>query len=252
MAEARREGFAVVVHQPAEIRAWARLTRTRAKTDRIDAALIAAATARLESLGAVQAGGGAPGELAERLAAYEQVADEVARLETFRDRLTLPDLKAGHAARIRALEQVKRAMLQALVAVVKACPEPGPRWRLLLSLPGVGPLVAASLVVRMPELGGMRRGQAASLLGVAPFARDSGTWSGRRFVQGGRARPRRLLDLAAVNARRADAGPGAFSEGLVARGKPPKVALVALMRNLIEAADLVLARNAPWVPAQAK
>ncbi len=88
----------------AEIRAWARLTRTRAKTDRIDAALIAAAAAQLESLKAVQAGGERLEELAERLAAYEQVADEVARLKTFRDRLTPPDLKAGHEACIRALE----------------------------------------------------------------------------------------------------------------------------------------------------
>ena len=110
--------------------------------------------------------------------------------------------------------------------------------------------VAATLVVRMPELGQMRRGQAAALLGVAPYDRDSGQWKGQRFITGGRARPRRMLYLAALSARRCDPTLKAFAEHLAARGKPAKVVLVAVMRKLIEAANHILGRGQPWVKHQ--
>ena len=98
----------------------------------------------------------------------------------------------------------------------------------------------------MPELGALRKGQAAALLGVAPFDRDSGQWKGLRFIAGGRQRPRRMLYLAALAAKRCDPGLKAFAQGLTHRGKPPKVAIVAVMRKLIEAANLVLQRGLPW------
>ena len=120
------------------------------------------------------------------------------------------------------------------------------RYRLLLSLPGVGPIVAMSLVVRMPELGRMKRGQAAALLGVAPYDRDSGQLKGHRFIGGGRRRPRRLVYLAALAAKRSDPSLKAFAQTLSARGKPAMVVNVAVMRRLIEAANLVLARGQPW------
>ena len=102
----------------------------------------------------------------------------------------------------------------------------------------------------MPELGAMTRGQAASLLGVAPFDRDSGQWKGMRFISGGRRRPRRMLYLAALQARRRDPSLKAFAERLAARGKPPKLILVAIMRKLIEAANLILRRGQPWQSQQ--
>ena len=111
----------------------------------------------------------------------------------------------------------------------------------------VASVVAASLVVRMPELGAMRKGQAAALIGVAPHDRDSGQWKGQRFISGGRDRPRRMLYLAALSAKRCDAGFKRFADGLTQRGKPTKVAIVAVMRKLIEAANLVLSRSQPWV-----
>jgi len=87
---------------------------------------------------------------------------------------------------------------------------------------------------------------AASLLGVAPFDRDSGQYKGLRFIAGGRERPRRMLYIAALAARRCDPGFKTFAKHLAAKGKPPKVILVAIMRKLIEAANLVLARSAVW------
>lgn len=99
----------------------------------------------------------------------------------------------------------------------------------------------------MPELGALKRGQPASLLGVAPFDRQSGQWKGQSFISGGRSRPRRMLYLAAIAAKRFDPDFKAFADRLLTAGKPPKVAIVAVMRKLIEAANLVLARQQPWL-----
>lgn len=241
-------GLEVVVHQPLEVRLFARLKRLRAKSDRLDAALIAAATAQVEAVRAAQDPRLA--ELAERLTAYEQIGDQAAALKTFMEHVSLPDLEARLGEQIQALVTLKAQLLDQIVAAIEASPDLLARYRLLMSLPGVGPVVAASLLVRMPELGGLQRGQAASLLGVAPFDRDSGQWKGQRFITGGRARPRRMLYLAALSAKRFDPDLKAFADRLLNAGKPAKVAIVAVMRKLIEAANLVLQRRQPWIRRQ--
>lgn len=238
-------GLEVVVHQPLEVKLFARLKRRRAKTDRLDAALIAAATAQVDTVRAAQDPRLA--ELAERLTAYEQVSDQAAQMKTFMEHVTLPDLVAGLREQIQSLSRLKARLADEILDRIKTCPDLLVRWNLLQSLPGVGPVVAASLVVRMPELGAMRHGQPAALAGVAPFDRQSGQWRGQSFIGGGRSRPRRMLYLAAVAAKRCDSGFKAFADRLLAAGKPPKVAIVAVMRKLIEAANLVLARQQPWV-----
>lgn len=238
-------GLEVVMHQPLEVRLFARLKRQRAKNDRLDAAVIAAATAQVD---AVKAGQDLRlAELAERLTAYEQVTDQLAQLKTFMEHVTLKDLVRTLKAQIRSLESLKARLARDVLRFIQAHADLAARMKLLMSLPGVGPIVAASLVVRMPELGAMDRGQAAALLGVAPFDRESGQYKGLRFIAGGRGRPRRMLYLAALSAKRCDKGFKAFAQRLLNRGKPPKVVLVAIMRKLIEAANLVLARGQPWV-----
>ena len=243
-------GFEVVVHQPLEVRRFAQLKRWRAKNDRLDARLIAAATAQVDAVKAAQD----PRlvELAERLTAYEQITDQIVELKTFLECVTLKDLAAVLRTQIRSLERLKARLSLDLLRRIKAEADLHARFRLLTSLPGVGAIVAASLVVRMPELGAMKKGQAASLIGVAPFDRDSGQWKGQRFISGGRARPRRMLYLAAITAKRFDPGLKAFANGLLARGKPAKLVIVAVMRKLIEAANLVLGRGQPWLTQPAK
>jgi transposase len=245
-ARARLEaaGLAVVVHQPLEVRLFARLKRLKAKTDRLDAALIAAATAQVEAVRAAQD----PRlvELAQRLTAYEQITDQAAELKTFMEHVDLPDLVQALSEQIQALSRLKARLAGEILAKIKAWPDLLARYRLLLSLPGVGPVVAASLIVRMPELGALRRGQPAALLGVAPFDRQSGQWRGRSFIGGGRSRPRRMVYLAAIAAKRCDPAYKLFAQRLLNAGKPPKVTIVAVMRKLIEAANLVLARQKPW------
>ena len=239
-------GFEVVVHQPIEVRRFAQLKRWRAKNDRLDARLIAAATAQVEAVKAAQ--DRRLIELAERLTAYEQITDQIVELKTFLESVTLKDLATLMRTQIKSLERVKARLSLGLLSRIKAEPDLIARFRLLTSLPGIGAIVAASLVIRMPELGEMKRGQAASLIGVAPFDRDSGQWKGLRFISGGRARPRRMLYLAAIAAKRFDPGLKGFAERLLARGKPKKLVTVAVMRKLIEAANLVLSRGQPWLP----
>jgi transposase len=237
-------GFEVVVHQPLEVVMFARLKRWKAKNDRLDAHLIAAATAQVDAVRAAQ--DPRLEALGERLTAYEQITDQLAELKGFMEAVTLKDLKASLTRQIRSLERLKAKLAADLVRRIKAEPDLCERMRLVQSLPGIGAINAVSLVVRMPELGSMKRGQAASLLGVAPFDRDSGQYKGQRFIAGGRRRPRRLLYLAALAAKRSDNGFKAFADRLLALGKPTKVAIVAVMRKLIEAANLVLKRGQPW------
>lgn len=239
------EGFEVVVHQPLEVRLFARLKRRKAKNDRIDAALIAAATAQVDGVKA--AGDPLLVELAERMTAYEQAADQVAQLKTYLEHVTLADLKAGYLAQIRQARAWKLGLLRDLLKRIKARPDLARRYDLLRSLRGPGPVTAASLVIRMPELGCLERGQAAALIGVAPFDRDTGQHKGQRHIWGGRSRPRRMLYLAALAARRTDPALRTFAERLAKAGKPPKVVLTAIMRKLIEAANIVLRRGTPWV-----
>ena len=236
--------FEVVLHQPLEVRLYARLKRLRAKNDRIDAVLIAAATAQVDAVKA--ASDPRLRDLAERLTAYEQISDQAAELKGFMEHVSLKDLVRSLKAQIRALEQLKARLAADILWRIRAHADLAERLGLLTSLPGVGPVVGASLLVRMPELGQLKRGQAASLLGVAPFDRDSGQLKGQRFISGGRQRPRRMLYMAALSAKRCDPSLKAFANRLAERAKPPKLVLVAVMRKLIEAANLVLQRGQPW------
>jgi len=238
------EGLEVVLHQPIEIKLYARLSRQHAKTDAGDARLIAAATAAIRR--PAKRADPALLELGERLTAYEQIADQLMTLRTFKDSVSLIDLIAMIDRQIDQLKALKAALCRQLLEAVKACPWFKTRYGLLTSLPGIGPIVAVSLIVRMPELGQMQRGQSASLLGVAPHARQSGQWKGQRFISGGRTRPRPMIYLAALAARRYDKTLNTFANALIARGKPPKLAIVPIMRKLIEAANLVLKRQQPW------
>ena len=245
----REEGFEVVIHQPAEVRAFARFKRIKAKNDRIDARLIALATAQVEAVRA--ANDPRLVELAERLTAYEQASERVAQMKTCLEQVTLPDLRAGLQAQLAQAQAWKKHLALDLLARIKACPDLAARFDLLRSIPGFGQIVAAQQLIRMPELGRLERGRAASLIGVAPFDRDTGESHGQRHICGGRARPRRLLYIAALAASRVDPALRALAQRLRTAGKPPKVALVAVMRKLIEAANTVLARQSPWITTPA-
>lgn len=238
-------GLEVVLHQPIEVRLFARLKRLRAKNDRIDAHLIACATAQLDSVRA--AADPRLFELAQRLTAYEQATDLASLLKSHLEHISLPDLLEDARTQLNGLLARKARLADNLAQRIRLWPDLARRFDLLRSLPGVGPIVALSLLIRMPELGAMNRGQAAALIGVAPFDRDSGAHKGQRFIAGGRRRPRRLLYIAALAAKRSDPSLKAFATRLAKAGKKPKLIIVAVMRKLIEAANLVIRRNQPWI-----
>ena len=120
------------------------------------------------------------------------------------------------------------------------------RLEILLSIPAIGEVTAMTLLADMPELGNLNDKQAASLLGVAPVARDSGAFRGKRHIRGGRARVRQAVYMAALVATRYNADMKRKYDTLLNNGKPPKVALTAVMRKLIILANVLIRDNRSW------
>ena len=146
---------------------------------------------------------------------------------------------------LKRIKQIDRDLDQAV--------RNSPLWRkkgeLLTSVPGVGRVSRAVLLGLLPELGRLNRAEAAALLGVAPYNRDSGAMRGRRMIRGGRARVRRVLYVATVAAVRCNPVLRAYYLRLRAAGKPVKVALIATMRKLITILNAMLKTNTPWRPS---
>lgn len=237
-------GFEVIVHQPAHIHAYARFCRIKAKSDKSDARVIARASRHWKGLVARRDPDTVA--LAEMLTFYEHVSDMVAETRTVAEHHRLEDVKAMNTAVLHQLVLQKQSILALILRRIRARKDLLKRFELLKTLPGIGQVVAAVLIIRMPELGSLEPGRAASLLGVAPFDRDSGMAAGKRFIAGGRASPRDFVYMAALAAKRMATPFKIFADRLLDNGKPPKVAIVAVMRKLIEAANLVLKRQAPW------
>lgn len=238
-------GFEVIVHQPAEVKAFGRFKRVRRKSDKADARLIAQATAQWE--GVVARRDPHLSELAQLLTLYEHLKDLLAQTKAFAEHVRSDIAKAHNDAVIGELTARKQQVLAQIQAGIRACAHLQTRLDLLQSLPGIGPVVAAVMVIRMPELGSLEHGQAAALLGVAPFDRDSGNLKGKRFIAGGRSRPRTFAYLAAIAAKRMNTSFKRFADRLLSHGKPPKLVTTAVARKLIEAANLVLKRKSPWI-----
>ena len=135
-----------------------------------------------------------------------------------------------------------------MAAALQADPQLQARAACLRSIPGIGPVAAATLLAEVPELGTCSRQQVASLVGVAPFNRDSGTWRGRRSCWGGRAPVRAVLYMAALAATRLNPRLRTYYQRLVAAGKPPKVALVACMRKLLVLCNALCQKQTTWDP----
>ena len=137
----------------------------------------------------------------------------------------------------------------AIRAVIVDDPEHARRDRILRSIPGIGPVTAAVLCAELPELGTLGRRQAASLVGVAPFPDDSGKRVGMRYCKGGRAVPRNVLFMAAMTASMYNAEMKQLYERLTEKGKPHKVAVVAVMRKLIILANVLVCEDREWAPS---
>jgi transposase len=239
-------GVPVVVVNPRQVRDFAKATGQLAKTDAIDAQVLArfAEVIRPEPRRL-------PDEQTQALAALvtrrrqliEMLTAEKNRLASAR-----PAIRKNLRAHITWLE---RALHQADTDLADAMRQ-SPIWRekdeLLRSVPGIGPVLTTTLLANLPELGTLTHKQIAALVGVAPLNRDSGTLRGRRTVWGGRAQVRTALYMAAIVAARFNPVIRIFYQRLCTAGKAKKVALVACMRKLLTIVNAMLKHRTPWDP----
>ena len=239
-------GLPVVVVNPRQVRDFARATGRLAKTDKLDAQVLA-------QFGAMVRPQVRPLPDAARLelralVARRQQLLEMMTAEKNRQRRTTPGVRHRIEVNVKWLREQLKELDRDLGDFLKTSPLWQEDVKLLRGVSGIGPIVTATLVARMPELGSVNSKQAAALVGVAPFNRDSGTLRGKRTVWGGRGDLRTALYMATLVATRYNPVIRDFYQRLCAAGKPKKVALVACMRKLLVILNSMLKHRRPWNP----
>jgi transposase len=237
-------GLPVVVVNPAQVRAFARALGQRAKSDPIDAWVIARfAEATRPQVRAL------PDAEALRL------ADLVSRRRQIVDMIGAERQRQKRASdkTVRSILRLLKALQKELCDIEQEIDDAvrgSPLWRakedLLKSVPGIGDVTARTLIAELPELGKLTRRQIAALAGLAPYTRQSGQWRGKSFIGGGRASVRSALFMAAMVAARRNRTLSLFHQRLIAAGKPKMVALVAVARKLLTILNAMLRDQTPW------
>lgn len=242
-------GFSVRRINPNQLRQFARAGGALAKNDRIDARLIADYVAVM------------PTRPTQRHPAIEQIAEIVTMRRQLCDQHVALENQAGHLedAMLRRLAKRRLARIEADVALldkrlaelVAAQPYLAQRFRLLCSMPGVGATLAYTLLALLPELGQLGRRQIAALVGLAPYDFDSGKFRGQRHIYGGRMAVRNALYMPALAAFRFNPALRVLHRRLVAAGKKPKAAIVAVMRKMIVILNAMLRDTSAWIDCTA-
>jgi transposase len=236
----------VIVFQPAQVRAYARFLLQRAKNDKIDAGLIAACTAATKKIHAPPDARLAP--FAEQMTLIDQLRDDISRFKNRLESCHEAHNREIWKTQISLFKRMERMEIRALARAVGQHQDLAERLDLILSVDGVGLPTALAILVRMPEIGRITREQAASLAGLAPFDDASAEREGERHIEGGRARLRGRLYMAALPAAMLwNPQLMALYQRLTAAGKPHKVALVACARKLLIFVNTVVERGTPWV-----
>ena len=238
-------GFAVAVVNPARTAAFRRVAGRITKTDAVDARLFALYAARMNP-----EAGGVPDErqkqLKELIARRRQL---VGLLVQERNRLASAyetEVKLSLQATITMLTRERTRIETLLVKAIEASPDLAEPYRLLKTIPAIGPIVAATLITELPELGRLTPKEIASLAGLAPHNKDSGKTRGVASIQGGRACVRAALYMSAIVASRRNPVMKETYQRLLTNGKPKKLALVAIMRKLVIVANQIVKTNRPW------
>ncbi len=238
-------GLPVAVVNPAQVRAYGKALGQRAKTDPIDARLIArfAADTRPEARPLPDE---ATARLADLVSRRRQIIAMIVAERQRQKRFTDQRLQKSITRLLDALQRE----LSEVEAEIDDDLRGSPAWRekedLLASVPGIGPTIARTLIAEMPELGSLDRRQIAALAGLAPWTRQSGQWKGRSFIGGGRASVRAALHMGAVTASRHNPALKAFRDRLLAAGKPKMLALVAVARKLLTILNAIIRDKQPW------
>jgi len=240
----------LVIVNPAQVRFFANAVGKRAKTDPIDAMVIAhfaeATKPQVRQL---------PDEttrlLADLVARRRQIVEMIAAESQRARRVSNPRLKKSIARLHKALEKELAALDDDIGEHVRGTPAWAEKEDLLASVPGIGPTIARSLIAELPELGTLDRRQIAALVGLAPWTRQSGQWRGKSFIGGGRSSVRSVMFMGAMVAARYNPPLKAFRDRLVAAGKPKLVAIIAVARKLLTILNAILRDKTPWQPKNA-
>src|SRR6266511_1716306 len=231
---------------PFKLRQFARASGVLAKNDPLDARMIASFVAIMPTRPA-QLQAPAAERLAEMLAVRRQLSAEKVAAENASRLLEDAMLQRLSRRRIGRLTADIDVLDERMVEIVAADAALAHRFRLLTSMPGVGAVLACTLIALLPELGQISRNQVAALVGLAPYDFDSGKLKGRRCIWGGRARVRHVLYMAALSASNWNPALKAFHDRLEATGKKPKVVIVAVMRKMITTLNAMLRDGTAWV-----
>ncbi len=234
---------------PYQVRCFAKGLGKRAKTDAIDARVLARMAETVDDLPMTPASSQAQRYLVELQAARDALIDDRTAALNRRKQLRYSVPKNQNSSRLRQIERCLKRLDTEIAELLKSEPL-ARRAEILTSIPGVSHVTAAGLLARMPELGELTRSAAASLAGLAPMTRESGNWQGRSFIQGGRHRVRRMLYMPALAAIRFNPDMKRTYRNLKDNGKPSKVALTAVMRKLIVLANVLLQQDRLWNPPQ--
>jgi transposase len=240
-------GFALVKVNPRQARRFAEATGRLAKTDRLDAAMLARMGTLLD-LDARPVRCPILNDLKDLHTARKSLVKSRTAARNRAKILTLAILRRHNAEQIRQIERQMAAIDKEIMALIETAPELARRFDILVSIPGVSAITAFALLIDMPELGTLGNGQAASLAGLAPVARQSGNWTGRAFIRGGRANVRQALYMPALVAMRFNPDLKAKYDQLKAAGKAPKLAITAIMRKLVLLANALLRDGRKWTP----
>ena len=240
-------GLPVAVVNPAQVRSFAKALGERAKTDPIDARVIArfVETVKPEPRPL-------PDEATQLLADLVQRRRQIIAMigaESQRAKRAPARLKKSIARLLRALEKELGSVDSDINDSVRGSPVWREKEDLLQSVPGIGRAISRTLIAEMPELGRLDRKQIAALAGLAPFTRQSGQWRGRSFIGGGRVAVRCALFMGAMVAKQHNPILKAFFDRLVAAGKPKMVALIAVARKLLTILNAILRDQKPWQTA---
>lgn len=243
-------GLPVVVANPRQVRDFARATGQLAKTDQLDAGILALFAERVRPTPRPLPDAAA--QLLDAVLTRRRQLLEMLTAEKNRLGFAPKPLHRGIQAHIRWLEGQLDDVTTELAALIEASPVWRAKDDLLQSVPGVGPIVSYTLLGELPELGTLSHKQIAALAGVAPLARDSGTLRGKRMVWGGRASVRTALFMSAMCGRRWNPALKVFYDRLIAAGKPKKVALIACARKLLTILNAMVRTNRRWMSPAAR
>ena len=245
-----KAGLPLAKVNPRQARRFAEATGKLAKTDQLDAALLARMGALLQ-LEVRPVHSETIAELKQLHIAREALVKDRTAAKNRGKAINLAILKRQNAERLKHIERQIAAIEAEIDRRIQADAELARRLEILISIPGIARLTAFVLLIEMPELGRMESGQAASLSGLAPIARQSGRWIGKAFIRGGRANVRQALYMPALVAMRFNPDLKAKYDHLIGAGKPAKVAITAIMRKLVVLANALLKAGRPWIPKTA-